>query len=270
MGSRTGSFSCASIFTLSVAIFALGVCSVTASDDIYFRSVGISAAYADNKDEFKGDTLKPSDRDEFKDKDSKRPTGKKSVLKAAVLSALVPGAGEFYVGHKGKARYFFTVEAVSWAGCIAFRTYGHWRKDDYIRYAKTNANANLGDKSEEFRDLVGFYPSIDDYNSLGRVYDPDRPYLYDTPDNHWRWQSDEDRATYRSLKNRSREAYRRAKFMVGIAIANRIISVLDAIRDARRANRSLDDSYAQEKPFQIQVGSFDDGAQVQLALRTPF
>jgi hypothetical protein len=58
--------------------------------------------------------------------------------------------------------------------------------------------------------------------------------------------------------------------MIGIAVANRIVSILDAIRDTRRVNRSLDDSYSLDHPLQIQFGSFDDGAQVQLALRTPF
>jgi hypothetical protein len=270
MGSNTGSFSRAEITGALVAMLVLAACTVSASDDRYHRSVGISAVFADNNDEFKADSPKQGDRDEFRQDQKKESAGKKSVVKAALLSALLPGAGEYYLGNRGKARYFFTVEAVSWAGCIAFRTYGHWRKDDYIRYAKTYANASLEDKSEEFRDMVGFYRSIDDYNSLGRVWDPQRPYLYDTPDNHWRWQSDADQATYRNLKNRSREAYRRAKFMIGIAVANRIVSVLDAIRDARRAKRSLDHSFSQEKPFQIQFSSFDDGAQVQLALRTPF
>jgi len=270
MDSKIGSFSRAAMIGISVTLLMLAACAVSASNDIYHRSVGIGSIFADNKDEFKPDTPKQADRDEFRQQQSKQPTGKKSVVKAALLSALLPGAGEYYLGNRGKARYFFTVEAISWAGCIAFRTYGHWKKDDYIRYAKTNANANLEDKSEEFRDMVGFYRSIDDYNSLGRVYDPQRPYLYDTPDNHWRWQNDADQATYRNLKNRSREAYRRAKFMIGIAVANRIVSVLDAIRDTRRANRSLDHSFSQERPFQIQFSSFDDGAQVQLALRTPF
>ncbi len=254
----------------AILLLVMTAGSVAASDDIYRRSVGISPTFADNKDDFKSEVPKQSSRDEFKEKKRTPVTGRKSVVKAALLSALLPGAGEYYLGNRGKARYFFAVEAISWAGCIAFRTYGHWRKDDYIRYARTNAGADLEDKSEEFRDLVGFYTSIDDYNSLGRVYDPERPYLYDTPDNHWRWQSDADQAAYRNLKNRSREAYRRAKYMIGIAVANRIVSILDAIRDTRRVNRSLEGSYSLEHPLQIQFGSFDDGAQVQLALRTPF
>jgi len=264
------------ISLVAVALTAIGivvVCatgSAVASNKAYYRSVGISPMFADKGDEFKTEDSKKADKNDFKETKSTPPTGKKSVMKAALLSALLPGAGEYYLGNRGKARYFFTVEAISWAGCIAFRTYGAWKREDYIRYARTYANANLDGKSEEFRDLVGFYRSIDDYNSLGRVYDPERPYLYDTPDNHWRWQSDADQATYRNLKNRSREAYRRGKFFVGIAIANRIISVIDAIRDTRRANRSLEQSFSQEKPLQIQFETFADGAQVQLALKTPF
>ena len=265
-------FSRVSLILLSGAarVVLLGSLAATAgSDNLYRQSVGISNVFADKKGEFdEGQSKVEPHRESF---GSETPRdGRKSVLKAAVLSALLPGAGEYYVGNRKKARYFFTIEALSWAGCLAFRTYGHWREDDYVRFARTNANASLEGKSDEFRDMVGFYRSIDDYNSLGRVYDPQRPYLYDTPDNHWRWQSDADQATYRDLKNRSREAYRRAKFMIGIAVANRIISVLDAIRDTRRANRSLERSFSHDKPLEIQFSTFDDGAKVQLALRTPF
>ncbi|PWB69920.1 hypothetical protein C3F09_09950 [candidate division GN15 bacterium] len=269
MGSKLHSTGWCLIAVAALAA-SLAVRAHAAPDDLYHHSVGISAKFADNRDEFKDNTSKPPARDEFNETKNLRPTGRKSVLKAAVLSALLPGAGEYYLGNRGKARYFFAVEAISWTGVIAYRIYGHWRQEDYIRYARTYANANLDGKSEEFRDLVGFYHSIDEYNTLGRVYDPERPYLYDTPDNHWRWQSDADQAAYRNLKNRSREAYRRARFAVGIAVANRIVSVLDAIRDGRRASRSLEHGALPEKRLQIQFASFDDGAQVQLALHTPF
>ena len=258
------------ILCIALLTVICAVSSVAASNNDYYRSVGISGMLADKGDEFQPESTKLPDTKEFKKDNAKSPTGRKSVVKAALLSALLPGAGEYYIGNRAKARYFLTVEAISWAGCIAFRTYGHWKKEDYERYAKTYANANLEGKSEEFRDMVGFYRSIDDYNSLGRVYDPERPYLYDTPENHWRWQSDADQAAYRNLKNRSREAYRRGKFMIGIAVANRIISIIDAIRDTRRANRSLDHSFSLERPLQIQFSTFDDGAQLQLALKTPF
>jgi len=166
-------------------------------------------------------------------------SGKKSVMKAAVFSALVPGGGQLYMGNKRTARYFLTAEVLTWLGYAAFRTYGDWRKDDYINYAAEHANAQLDGKSDDFVDLVGFYSNIRDYNAFGRAYDPQRPYLFDTPENHWEWQSGDERREFRTLKNRSREAYRRADFMIGVAIVDRVISVIDAVRSASRYNRRI-------------------------------
>lgn len=219
-----------------------------------------------------------ADKDEFKDEPATRKapaefshaSGRKSVTKAGLLSALVPGLGEWYVGHREKARFFFAGEAATWAGFAAFRIYGHQRQEDYIRFAATNANAHLEDKSDEFRDLVGFYEDLNQYNSFGRVFDPERPYYEDTPENHWRWQSEDDRAIYRHLKNRSREAYRRSDFMVGVAVVSRVLSVIDAIRDAKRANNNLDRGFSDTAPLKLEIDPLSPTRQVAITFRTPF
>jgi hypothetical protein len=197
----------------------------------------------------------------------------KSTVKAALLSALLPGAGEYYLGNRQKARYFFAAEALTWIGYVSFKIYGNWKEEDYIRFAASNANARLDGKSDEFRDLVGFYNSTDQYNSFGRVFDPERPYLPDTPDNHWRWQSDEDQETYRHLKNRAREADRRAEFMIGVAVVDRIVSVIDAIRDGRRLSKQLTtESFAtrDRSDMKLQINPFSSKSQVTLTFYTDF
>lgn len=195
-----------------------------------------------------------------------------SVAKAAMLSALLPGLGEYYVGNRSKAKYFFGAEALTWVGFFAFRTYGGWKEDDMIRLAAEKADADLEDKDDEFLDWVGFYQSIDEFNTLGRVGDPDRPYLEDTPENHWLWLSDADREAYRELKNSSRSAYRRSDFMIGVAVVNRIISVIDAVRDAKRSNRRLDDEFGDKEGFnyRFSVDPLDPDTQVTLTIYTPF
>ena len=165
--------------------------------------------------------------------------GKKSVFKAALFSALIPGGGQYYLGNRRTARYFFTAEALTWIGYLSFQVYGDWRKDDYIRYAAIHANAQLEGKSDDFLSWVGFYNSIREFNSLGRAWDNSRPYLEDTPENHWNWLSEEERQTFRDLRNRSREAYRRSDFMIGVAVVDRVISIIDAVRSAGRINRRI-------------------------------
>ncbi|MGH8016549.1 MAG: hypothetical protein ACREBV_10175, partial [Candidatus Zixiibacteriota bacterium] len=124
----------------------------------------------------------------------------------------------------------------------SFHIYGNWKENDMVDYAATHANAQLSKKNEEFQDWVGFYEDIDQFNSLGRVQDPERPYLVDSPENHWRWESSVAQDSYRHLKNRSREAHRRRDFMVGFAIVNRVVSIVDAVRDAKRSQREIKDS----------------------------
>jgi len=197
---------------------------------------------------------------------------KKSTAKAAIYSAILPGWGEYYVGHKSKARFFFTVEALSWISYAAFTTYGHWKKDDLIRFANEHAGADLWGKDDDFLDMVGFYDDIYEYNSLGRAFDPHRTYLEDNTTNHWRWQSLNDQRIYRHLKNQSREAFRKADFMIGLAILNRVVSVIDAVRDARRSQRTLDDSFgiAKNIRYRFEVNPFSDFRQVSFTVFTPF
>jgi hypothetical protein len=195
-----------------------------------------------------------------------------SMKKAVLYSLLLPGLGEHYTGHKTKAKYFFAVEAMSWIGYFTYRTYANWKEDDMIRYAAQYANAQLDGKDDTFQDMVGFYDDIEQYNTIGRVSDPDRPYLYDTPENHWHWATDANREAFRSLKNRAREADRRTDFMIGVAIVNRIISVIDTIRDVKRSKRNFKNNEFSDanKKFKFDIDPLSYNKQVKLTYYTPF
>lgn len=195
-----------------------------------------------------------------------------SMKRAILYSALLPGLGEYYTGHKAKAKYFFTAEALSWIGYFTYRSYANWKEDDMIRHAAVNANAQLEGKDDTYHDMVGFYNDINEYNTVGRVTDPDRPYLLDTPENHWHWNSDDNRNAYRALKNRAREASRRSNFMIGAAIVNRLISIIDTVRDVKRSkgkfkNNIFSDS---KKKFKLDINPLSLNSQVTLTFYTPF
>jgi len=213
-------------------------------------------------------------RTDFDDQTEKNtgsaPTSRRvSLVKAGIYSALIPGLGEYYVGHRSKARIFFAVEAATWVSFFTLHFYGNWKEDDLVQFAAENANANLENKSDEFKDWVGFYDDIDQFNSLGRVQDPKRPYLVDNAENHWRWQSTEAQSTYRHLKNRSREAYRRRDFMVGLAVVNRIVSIIDAVRDAKRSKREIkgsEFSLVRGVNYRIEIDPFDQNRPLAMSL----
>lgn len=223
----------------TLSIFSFDSKSVTLKDSPLYQQ--FSAGILDNCN-YVSVVTGFNNEQEFDKPGSEDGRRKISLVKAGLYSALLPGLGEYYVGHRSKARIFFAAEAATWIGFFTYHFYGNWKEDDLIDYAAVYAHADLEGKSDEFQDWVGFYEDIDQFNSLGRVQDPERPFLIDNAENHWRWQTAAEQETYRNLKNKSRDAYRRRDFMIGLAIANRVVSILDAVRDAKRSKREIKDS----------------------------
>ena len=60
---------------------------------------------------------------------------KKSVGLGVLLSALIPGAGEFYGENYLKAGIFFGVEILAWATFAYFESKGNKKEDEYQAYA---------------------------------------------------------------------------------------------------------------------------------------
>lgn len=60
---------------------------------------------------------------------------KKSVGLGVLLSALIPGAGEFYGENYLKAGIFFGIEVLAWATYAYFQTKGNSQQDEYMAYA---------------------------------------------------------------------------------------------------------------------------------------
>lgn len=217
-------------------------------------------------DSFEGGQLKQSDGFGDDAMTTGSNSGKKSLYKAILFSTLVPGGGQYYLGQKKTARYFFAAEALTWIGYASFRVYGNWKKDDYVGFAAAKANAQLEGRDDEFADLVGFYTDTREYNTLGRIFEPDRPYLRDTPENHWQWQDSEDQRQFRDLKNQSRESYRRSDFMLGVAVVSRIVSIIDAVRNVNRVNRRIGRSASLNgADWQLAVDPLDHHQQIRFS-----
>jgi hypothetical protein len=62
----------------------------------------------------------------------------KSPLLAAILSGILPGAGELYGKSYLKAAIFFGAEALLWGGYAYFRIKGDNKTDDFQAYANSN------------------------------------------------------------------------------------------------------------------------------------
>lgn len=173
-------------------------------------------------------------------------------LRKSALSLLLPGLGQMRLGETSRGMAFLTAEAGFWAGFAVFRTQGSLRKDSYIEMAGLFAGVlSASGRSDEYYRRISNWSSSDAYNQVirreARVLHGDdleaREAYYEVnrvaPDAEWRWESDAARQRYRDKRRDSAAAYRNSRNMLGLALANRVVSMLDAALLARRKGLSL-------------------------------
>ncbi len=199
-----------------------------------------------------------------------KPEGYKSRSKAMLLSLLLPGLGDVYVGDsRMRAAGFLTAEIGIWSAVVFNRQLGKWKKNDYMEYAVVYAGVDPTGKDDTFWDMVGFHDSRDDYNKLSRVYTRTNPFYPETSEWDWQWQSDEERKAYRDLKNDSKTYYRAARFALAAAVLNRAVSAFFAWRVAGGHNRRLLDQFSN---FNIEVrpDAIGDSPEIRLTFSRIF
>ncbi|UCD18008.1 MAG: hypothetical protein JSV44_03630, partial [Candidatus Zixiibacteriota bacterium] len=165
---------------------------------------------------------------------------KLSKTKAIALTLLLPGAGHMYIGEKRRGEVFMGAEAVAWAGAAAFFIYGNWKEDDYRNFAIEHAGIDPGQDDKEFFKMLSFYDNRNEYNGAGRLYEAGRPY-WQGPKYYWQWDSETSREKYRSMRNAAESSFRKAVFMIGVAVANRIVAGIDTFRLLKKKVRSQED-----------------------------
>jgi hypothetical protein len=165
-----------------------------------------------------------------------------SAWAAAGLSLLLPGTGQFYAGAPSRGKVFLGVEAAIWTLAIIFDRRSAWKEDDAVDFAVSHAALIPEGKNDDFLEYLEFYVNRDEYNKAGRIIDPSRPYLSETRDTYWQWDSYGSQDAYRELRNSSESASRNRTFIFYAALANRLISAFDAYRVVHKNNaRARDD-----------------------------
>jgi hypothetical protein len=175
-----------------------------------------------------------------------------SADRARILlqSLTVPGWGQATLGHSTSAKVFGIVEAGIWSSFIAFRVQESMRRLSYEHTADIYAGIDLDGRNEEFRRVVGIYASSEEYNRLVVYRDAANLYLSD-PNNYdvakyreyidkhslkgddtWAWDSYQSYLRYSEERKQTRRAALRANAMLGLAIANRLVSAVHAARYA--------------------------------------
>jgi hypothetical protein len=215
---------------------------------------------------------------------AEQPRGARNPRKALMLSLLLPGAGELYSGHKGRATGFFISEGAVWANYAFWEIAGRLRKNDYIEQAQLNAGIGTGSESDDYWRLVGVYERStgsgpDSYEDAlrrdARNEFPSDPAAQDawvaerlpTGNRAWTWTSASQQESYLETRQSSTRAYHRAKFSFALAILNRIASAIDTQMLGRR-DSNAEHSEAGRHDLQILTGMTAEGGGRILLRRT--
>ena len=209
----------------------------------------------------------------------------RSSKKALLLSFLLPGAGEMYSGHKGRATGFFISEGAIWANYVTWQIAGHLRRDNYVEQARLSAGMGTTSESDDFWRLVGVYTRSsgsgpDSYEDAlrrdARVEFPSDPAAQDawvaerlpTGNRAWNWTSADAQKSFRDTRHNSTRAFQRAKYSFALAILNRVASVIDT-QMLRRKDQSADQSAIDGSGLRILTDMTADGGG-RLLVRSTF
>jgi hypothetical protein len=187
-------------------------------------------------------------------------------------SLTVPGWGQATLKRKTSAAIFALAETGVWASFVSFRVQESLRRRSYESTAQIFAGIDLEGRDEEFRRIVGIFPSSEEYNRLV-VYRDAANQFYDDPDRYrqyiaanelrgddaWAWDGPESFERYQEQRKQTRRAAQRANAMLGLAIANRLLSAVHAARYAgapvpEKQSWKLECGPAPGDPLAIRIG----------------
>jgi len=160
--------------------------------------------------------------------------GKSNIL----LSLLIPGLGEWRMGHHKAAKIFMGTEVIMWASYLSTLGYINVQQNDLKTFAATNAGVNTGDKDDQYWIDVGQANSIYAFNE-SKLLERDLNGRYEEGAGFdWQWQSEEDRRTYREKRLRRLDWKRTSTFVAGGIVLNHLVSAVDVLRIVRKRGKS--------------------------------
>jgi hypothetical protein len=171
----------------------------------------------------------------------------KATNKAVLLSILLPGLGEQYLGDtKGAIREYLTEGAI-WTTYFTAKWYAGNQAHNYDLYSKMNARTFPEYQVENgmrgtYYDAMEWYESIEVYNTMireeARATYPDSladaraerlKYIEENSISDtlsWKWTDMNKWDEFRQLRKTERDIIQKAGYCVGIALANRLVSAL--------------------------------------------
>lgn len=163
-----------------------------------------------------------------------------TVLNEPIIrSAIVPGWGEYTLQSKVKAETFFMVEGTLWLLYGGYHYYSAGQNHSAHSFAVERASANPANADEDYLKGLEQYMTSDAYNEGierdASTYYPDdlqrqQEYIQENGffgENAWSWSNTDDFLRYWNRRKSAREAIRNASFCLGLALFNRVASIID-------------------------------------------
>jgi hypothetical protein len=182
--------------------------------------------------------------------------------KAAFSSFIVPGSGDYLMGDKERGLCFMVAEAAIWLTYFDSKKQEDERDRISQNFAAFYASANLDNEDEDYFNAMEDFLTNIDYNesvkeTARRLY-PDtldaevmqdrieerKEYIEEnsyTGSDAWDWSSGELRDNYRDMRRDKRRLSQRATNMVGLALANRVVSLFTTYFFGKRVSLEIKD-----------------------------
>ena len=180
----------------------------------------------------------------------------KNLVLAVAASAVLPGTGHYYLGHK-RAASFFWIDAALWVSVASTWIYSDNQIENAMGYAARHAGANPVKKDLAYLTVIGDYRSRgghdyqnsspdnnEDYNMAmiraGQEIDAVYPKEYT-----WDWgtsDSSENTARikeYKEILKRHRISKIAFQISLGAMALNRVLAILDVMRIYRQTTANF-------------------------------
>lgn len=157
--------------------------------------------------------------------------------------------GELYADAYDSGVYFTVADGVLWGTYIGMNVYANWKKDRYISYAQSNAGISTASKDDDYYATIGEYLNIDQYNDA-KAFERNFNEMYNSNTYFWKWNTSEERKSYRDMWVSSEQSFNNLRFVVGALLLNRVVSAINAVRLVSKYNNNLN----QEVGWNVSVG----------------
>jgi hypothetical protein len=171
----------------------------------------------------------------------------KTTNKGILLSILLPGLGEQYLGDNKGAIREYLIEGAIWTTYFTAHWYAGNLAHNYDIYSKMNTRTSpecqvSNEIKNTYYDAMEWYESREVYNTM--IREEARAYYPDTSKNaraeqlkyvaensisdslNWNWTDVNKWDEFRGLRKTERDIIQKAGYCVGIALANRLVSAL--------------------------------------------